>query len=247
MRINKILFLMVARGGSKGVPKKNLSTINGISLIGIRANTALSVNHFTRYIISTDDREIAEEAKKYKIEVPFIRPSYLAKDNSPTVDVVMHAVDWIEKEEKQKYDAIFLAEPSSPFCRPEDILKAIDIYNKSTPDLVVSVVKNKVNSIHMGELASDGDFSHVASRLANYPTGNRQQHKDQYLMNGCVYLFGWEYFKKERGIFPKEGKTIGFEMPEYYSIEIDELNELDIARYYVDTKKVDMNLFNYYK
>ena len=66
-------------------------------------------------------------------------------------------------------------------------------------------------------------------------------------MNGCVYLFGWEYFKKERSIFPKKGKTIGFEMPEHYSIEIDELNELDIARYYVDTKKVDMNLFNNFK
>ena len=235
---------MVARGGSKGVPQKNLSTINDISLIGLRANTALSVNYFARCIISTDDKEIAEEAKKYKIEVPFVRPLYLAEDDSSTVDVVMHAVDWIEKEEKQKYEAIFLAEPSSPFCRPEDILMAIDIYNKSTPDLVVSVVKNKVNSTHIGELASDGDFSHVASRLANYPTGNRQQHKDQYIMNGCVYLFGWEYFKRERGIFPREGKTIGFEMPEYYSIEIDELNELDIARFYADTKKVDMNLFN---
>ena len=195
-----ILFLMVARGGSKGIPKKNLSKINGISLIGLRANAALSGNYFTRYIISTDDREIAEEAKKHDIEVPFIRPSYLAQDNSSSVDVVSHAIEQIEKEGKS-YDAIFLAEPSSPFCRPEDIEKSINIYNQLNPDIVVSVVRSKIHPIHMGELEDEGNFSHVSSRLANLPTGNRQQHKDQYIMNGCVYLFGWDYFKKENHYF----------------------------------------------
>jgi len=240
---NNILFLMVARGGSKGVPKKNLSKINGISLIGLRANSALSDDFFTRHVISTDDKEIAEEAKRYDIEVPFIRPSYLAEDNSSSVDVVKHVVEWIEREEKQSYDAIFLAEPSSPFCRPEDIRNAIKIYNSSMPDLVVSVVKNKVHSIHMGELKNGGEFSHVSSKLANLPTGNRQQHNSQYIMNGCVYLFGWDYFKKEGGIFPKDGKTIGFEMPSEYSIEIDEKIELDTARFYADSKKINMELF----
>jgi CMP-N,N'-diacetyllegionaminic acid synthase len=240
---NNILFLMVARGGSKGVPKKNLEKIDGTSLIGLRANTALSDNFFSRCIISTDDEEIAAEAMRHRIEVPFIRPSYLAEDNSSSVDVVKHVVDWIEKEENLSYDAIFLAEPSSPFCRPEDIRRAIKIYNNISPDLVVSVVKNKVHSIHMGELFSGGDFSHVSTRLASLPTGNRQQHKDQYIMNGCVYLFGWDYFTKEGGIFTNNGKTIGFEMPAEYSIEIDEKIELDIARFYADSGKINISLF----
>ena len=241
--MNKILFLMVARGRSKGIPKKNLSKINGVSLIGIRANVALSSNLFSRCIISTDDEEIVAEAKRHNIEAPFIRPSHLAEDDSSSVDVVKHVVEWVEKEENRSYDAIFLAEPSSPFCRPEDVAKAIEIYNTLKPDLVVSVVQNKVHPIHMGELKSNGDFSQVSSRLANLPSGNRQQHKEQYIMNGCAYLFGWDYFKREGSIFPKNGTTIGFEMPPEYSIEIDEPIELDTARFYADSNKINMELF----
>lgn len=232
---------MVARGGSKGIPKKNLTTIGDISLIGIRALSAHSAGIFDRFIISTDDDEIAMEATRYSIEVPFMRPDYLAQDNSSSVDVVNHAVEWFENIEGKKYDVIFLAEPSSPFCRPEDIKKSIELYNIFKPDLVVSVVKNKVHPIHMGELGINGDFSHVSSRLALLPTGNRQQHKPHYIMNGCVYLFGWDYFKEEGGIFSKDGKTIGFEMPFEYSIEIDETSELEIANFYVNSEMVDLD------
>jgi CMP-N,N'-diacetyllegionaminic acid synthase len=238
---HKILFLMVARGGSKGIPKKNISKIGGISLVGIRALSARNKSYFSRLIMSTDDEEIADEARAYSIEVLFMRPGHLAGDNSSSVDVVKHAIEWVEKNDKAKYDAIFLAEPSSPFCRPCDIEMAIDIYETSHPDLVVSVVQNKVHPIHMGTLDRDGDFSEVSSRLANLPTGNRQQHKPHFIMNGCVYLFGWDYFKRENGIFPRKGKTIAFEMPELHSIEIDEKIELDLARYFVDQGKIDFN------
>jgi len=238
----EILFLLVARGGSKGIQRKNLSIISGISLIGLRSITAKKQRYFSRYIISTDDEEIAREAKKYDIEVPFIRPDYLADDDSSSVDVVKHTINWIEKNEGISYDAIFLAEPSSPFCRYQDIEKAIHLYEKNKPDLVVSVVKNKVHPMHMGELGEDGDFSIVSSRLAKLPTGNRQQHNPNYIINGCVYLFGWEYFKKENSIFPYNGKTIAFEMPSEYSIEIDEQIELDVARHFVETNKIDFNL-----
>jgi CMP-N,N'-diacetyllegionaminic acid synthase len=237
----RILFLMVARGGSKGIPKKNLSEVGGISLIGIRALSASHKHYFSRLIMSTDNIEIADEARKYSIDVPFMRPEHLAGDDSSSVDVVKHAVKWIEDNDDEKYDAIFLAEPSSPFCRPIDIERAIKMYKTSHPDLVVSVVQNKVHPIHMGTLDQNGDFSEVSSRIAKLPTGNRQQHKPQYIMNGCVYLFGWDYFKRENGIFPSNGRTIAFEMPELNSIEIDEMNELDLARYFVDQGKIDFN------
>ena len=145
--------------------------------------------------------------------------------------------DVVPSRYKSKTQEEFLGD----ILTPGDIEKAIEMYKNSNADLVVSVVKNKVHPIHMGTLGQDGNFSEVSSRLANLPTGNRQQHKPHYIMNGCVYLFGWDYFKRESGIFPRNGRTVAFEMPELNSIEIDEMNELDLARYFVDQGKIDFN------
>ncbi len=236
----KILFLMVARGGSKSVPNKNLCKIGNKSLIALRALTALESNLFKRCIISTDSSRIAKEACDYGIEAPFERPSFLATDTASSTDVILHALDWLSKNDPVSYDAVFLAEPSSPFCRVKDIISSIDIYNSKNSTLVSSVVKSKVNSIHMDEMGKSGDFSTVSKRIGLLPTGNRQQHQDQYYMNGCVYLFQTERFLKEKSVFPLRSKTSSFEMPSEYSIEIDEPIELLIARMFWEKGLVNM-------
>lgn len=113
------LFLIVARGGSKRLPEKNLREIQGISLVGYKCLAAKHSKYCTDVIISTDHPLIADEARKYGVTVPFIRPDELSTDTATTEDVVRHAIAWFE-ERGNIYDAIHLLEPSSPFVRPED-------------------------------------------------------------------------------------------------------------------------------
>ena len=118
-----ILYLIVARGGSKRLPGKNLRQINGISLVGYKCLAAKHSKSCTDVMISTDSQEIADEARKYNVSSQFMRPEYLATDTATTEDVVRHAIAWSE-EHWRRYDAIALLEPSSPFVRPEDYDRA---------------------------------------------------------------------------------------------------------------------------
>ena len=92
-----VIFLIIARGGSKAVPGKNLRKVAGISLVGFKAISALRSKYCTRLIISTDDPEIQEDARGYGVEVPFTRPEELATDTASSIDVISHAMDWIEE------------------------------------------------------------------------------------------------------------------------------------------------------
>lgn len=232
---------MVARGGSKSIIDKNIQIIGKDTLIALRAKTAIASKAFSRFILSTDSQVIAEEGARHGFEVPFVRPSILASDDAPSADVVAHALEWLKENDKNTYNGIFLVEPSSPFCRVKDILKSVSIFESNKTELVASVVRAKVNSIHLSNLPDNGDFSDVSRRIGILPSGNRQQHRSQFYMNGCVYLFSPQNIFSERSIFPIKGSTLAFEMPWENSIEIDEQLELDIARYFWESGKVTMN------
>jgi len=152
-----ILHLIVARGGSKGIPGKNLREIGGISLIGFKAIAAQKSKNCTRLIISTDSAAIQENAKFYNVEVPFTRPAALATDNAKTEDVIMHAIEYIENNEGRTYDAIMLLEPSSPFLRFIDVDLAVKMMlEKSHPVFYLIADKRKVAVI---EVAPGGETS----------------------------------------------------------------------------------------
>ena len=112
----RVLFVITARGGSKGLPGKNLREIGGLSLIGYKANSAQSCKYCNRVVISSDDNAIINEANKYGVEAPFIRPKSLATDQASSDSVISHLIEWIEEKENDSYDAIMLLEPSSPFA-----------------------------------------------------------------------------------------------------------------------------------
>ena len=132
-----ILYLIVARGGSKRLPGKNLRQINGISLVGYKCLAAKHSKSCTDVIFSTDSPQISDEARQYSVSSPFIRPDFLAADTATTEDVVRHAVAWCEQHGKI-YDAIHLLEPSSPFVRPCDYDRAAQIMEDSHVDFVYS-------------------------------------------------------------------------------------------------------------
>ena len=125
-----ILAIIPARGGSKGIPRKNIIELCGKPLIGWSIDIALKIQNISGVVVSTDDKEIAIISKRYGAEVPFIRPKKLAQDQTPTINVLQHAIKWFEKNEGVSYDTIVLLEPTSPARMTEDIHNAIDLFKK---------------------------------------------------------------------------------------------------------------------
>jgi CMP-N-acetylneuraminic acid synthetase len=117
--------IIPARGGSKTIPRKNIKNFAGRPLISHIIETALKVNELDRVIVSTEDKEIAEIAKKFGAEVPFLRPNELAQDQTPTLPVLIHAVNYLEEEEGYTPHLVVLVYATSPLLKPESIATAI--------------------------------------------------------------------------------------------------------------------------
>ena len=162
-----ILFLMTARGQSKGVPKKNLRSLGGISLVGFKAISALRSKYCTRLVMSSDDAEIQAEALKYGAEVPFTRPAELATDTASSFDVIRHAMDWIETETTERYDAIMLLEPSAPFARSVDFDNAIEIMLEHDASAVIGMRRTEVNSLYIAPMDEGGRITALIDKAAS--------------------------------------------------------------------------------
>ena len=138
--MGRILGVIPARGGSKGIPGKNIKNLGGKPLLEYSVRAAIESKMLSEVILSTDDVEIAEVGKKLGIQVPFIRPKELAQDKTPTLPVLQHALDFMEKS-KRKFDAVCLLQVTSPFRNPDLIDRAIAKFEDSGADSLVTVLK----------------------------------------------------------------------------------------------------------
>ena len=231
----KVLFLITARGGSKGVPGKNLRTIGGISLVGYKAISARKSRHCARLIISTDSAEIQDEARRHGVEVPFTRPADLASDTAKSGPVILHAMEWIEQEGRERYDAVMLLEPSSPFARAEDYDAAVDMMVRRDANAVVGVRAMEVASTVVGPLDADGRLTAIVDKMhaARAQTGQRQTLGQEVTMNGALYLFRWDYFKRHQWIYQDREGVYCHVMDRFPSVEIDEPVDLAWAEFLV--------------
>lgn len=137
----KVLGVIPARGGSKGISNKNLALLAGKPLLAYTCEQALAAKTLTRVIISSDDETIAACAKRFGIEVPFMRPIELAQDETPMLEVLQHAVRMLEESEGYRPDILVLLQPTSPLRRAEHIDAAVRLLQESDADSVVSVVE----------------------------------------------------------------------------------------------------------
>jgi N-acylneuraminate cytidylyltransferase/CMP-N,N'-diacetyllegionaminic acid synthase len=155
----RILAIIPARGGSKGVPGKNIKLLNGKPLMAYTAEIALQSKQLTEVIVSTEDIQIMEVAKSLGIKVPFLRPLELTKDHTPTIDVVIHAVQWYEKQNSY-FDAVCLLQVTSPFRTLDFLDKAIEKFILSDCDSLVSVqrVPQEFNPHWAFEVNADGNL-----------------------------------------------------------------------------------------
>jgi len=219
----KIVAVIPARGGSKGVPRKNIRLLGGKPLIAHSIEVALAVRHlFHTVMVSTEDAEIAEVARRYGAEVPFLRPAALAGDKTPMRPVLQHVVQSIEERDGIRLDWLMLLQPTAPFRLPEDIEAALNLGLQGGCDSVISVVQVFATHPILMKRIEGGQ---LLPFCVEEKEGTRRQdyQPPAYMRNGAIYLTRREVLMEQNSIW---GSTIRpYIMPEERSVSID--NELD--------------------
>ena len=211
----KTLVIIPARGGSKGVPGKNIKLLNGKPLIQYTIEVAKKIAPIEDICLTTDDPQIIDVAKKYGLIAPFIRPAYLATDTSTTYEVLLHALTHYELK-GNKYEAIILLQPTSPFRRAQDVMQALELY-ESGLDMVVSVNESTANPYYNSFEEDLEGFLHISKGDGKYE--RRQDAPTVWEYNGAIFIINIESLKKENiSQFKKVRKTI---MSKIYSVDID--------------------------
>jgi CMP-N,N'-diacetyllegionaminic acid synthase len=136
-----VLGLIPARGGSKGVPRKNAALLAGRPLLSYTCEAALATHSLTRIVLSTDDDEFARIGQAWGVEVPFLRPIHLASDHTPSLPVAQHAVRWLAEHTRWNADIVVLLQPTSPLRQGHHIDEALQQMEEAAADTVVSVVQ----------------------------------------------------------------------------------------------------------
>ena len=218
-----VLALIPARGGSKGVPNKNARQLAGKPLVAHACQCAQDSRLVTRIIVSTDCPRLASLAREAGAEVPFLRPAALAGDDSPTCDVVSHAVDWLHKQEDWQADIILLLQPTSPLRRGSDVDAALDTLKSSSADGVVSVVRVPAHYHPEWQFDVDGHgrLKLVTHRRLQDIVTQRQLLTTTFIRNGAIYAIYREAFERTGSLYGDA--VVPYEMPSERSINIDSL------------------------
>jgi len=219
-----VLGLIPARGGSKGIPRKNIRQLAGKPTIAWTIATALACPVLGRVVVSTEDEEIAEIARHYGAEVPFLRGVELAQDDTPDLPVYQHALSWLAEHEGYNPDIIVWLRPTVPLRAVEDIAVAVDLLVQTKADLVRSVCLAEHHPYWMKRLEHD--------RLVPFVDGideskyyRRQLLPPVYRLNGAVDVT-WRQTVMEKGLL-YTGDVRGYVMPAERSVDLD--SELDFA------------------
>ena len=205
--------LITARGGSRGLPGKNILSFCGKPLIAYTVEAALQSGCFDNVLVSTDSREIADVCLKYGAEVPFLRPAHLAADDAKSRDVVLHALDFMEQ--KSPVESICLLQPTSPLRSAEDIRQAVSVFRRNSADSVISVTEYSHPIQWAVSVSEDGKISEPSGLKPS----RRQDQSVCYHPNGAIYIFNAEFIRRSEGYIGKN--TYALIMPPERSVDID--------------------------
>ncbi len=233
-RGNGLLAVIPARGGSKGIPKKNLRPFMGIPLIAHSILFAKLCPEIDHCIVSTDSPEIAKVAREYGADVPFVRPVELASDETPMWPVLRHALQAIEEKEGARYDYLLLLDPTSPAREPRDVSAVLSrLVNCPAADGVIGVSRPDFNPVWHCVVEREGwmvDLIDGGSRFER-----RQDVNIVYHINGAVYIWRAEFVKREKDSWRRYGKHLVYEIPEMRAMSIDSLEEFKRAEVLVES------------
>ncbi len=219
----RVLGIVPARGGSKGVPRKNIAPVLGKPLLAFTAEAALAAKRLVRVVLSTEDEEIAEVGRLCGLEVPFLRAAALAADDTPTLPVLQDVVRRLEAE-GDRFDAVFTLQPTSPLRLPADIDGAVELLVESNADSVVSLVElGGIHPFKMKQISCTGRVVDppYAQGFGSTP---RQQLPVFYALEGSVYL-------SRRDLLMEGGQIIGPDcrpwlVPRSRSVNVDSPEDL---------------------
>jgi CMP-N-acetylneuraminic acid synthetase len=210
-----ILGLIPARGGSKGIPRKNVLPIAGKPLIAWTIESALNAQHIDRVVVTTDDAEIAEVAATHGADVPFMRPADLARDATPGIEPVLHAIHMLPN-----YDRVVLLQPTSPLRAVVDIEAAVSMADRGAAVVSVTEVRHADWTFSMNQVGVlDIGNGNIASR--------RQDMTRRYALNGAIYVAPTAAIRECRS-FLMPG-VLGYAMPAERSVDIDGWLDWQIA------------------
>ena len=222
-----MLAIIPARGGSKGLHRKNIKLLDGLPLIYYSIKAALDSKLVDRVIVSTEDKEIASISKEFGADVPFLRPDNLAGDKSMVMDTYLNVIDLISQQNSKPVESFVALLPTVPLRTSEDIDKAIKIFNAKKADSVISVVEAPTPLYWHRLITNDG-------KLKNYlpefdAVKNRQELIKTYIPNGAVYVFQSEILRSTRQYYNQ--KTYPYIMPKERSADIDDIFDFEWVMY----------------
>ena len=217
----KIIAIVPARQGSKGLAKKNIINFLGKPLLAWSIEAALQSKYVDKIIVSTDSTEIAGVGEKFGADIPFIRPSYLSEDSSTSVDVIFHAIEFMSEKLGENFDFVILLEPTSPLRTSEDVYLALEKLIGS-PDArsLVSVGESESQHNKLQFNITESEFISVEPSSKKFVHMRRQDLARSYFLDGSIYL-SYIHTLFEFASFV-HGKTLTLSLPKWKNIEIDD-------------------------
>jgi len=240
--MHKYFAIIPARKGSKGIKNKNLQNITDKPMIEFTFDAIQSSKQLDYAILSSDDPSAISLAKDMEIGAPFIRPEQLSLDDSKTIDVIIHALDWYKTEFFKYPDNIVLLQPTSPFRTGDDIDNAICKYEKIKANSLVSVTEVTQHPSDCITIDNQKKINRIFLNENSISPG-RQGYEKVYFIDGGIYISSTERFLKEKTLFDKESMI--YEVKRSHAIDIDHPFDLELAKaMYSYKNNSDTNIFD---
>ncbi|MES2218872.1 MAG: acylneuraminate cytidylyltransferase family protein [Pseudomonadota bacterium] len=219
----KILAVIPARGGSKGVPRKNLRPVDGVSLLARTIHSAKQSHYIDKVIVSSEDNEIIAAARQAGAEVPFVRPAEFASDEAPGYQPIIHAL-----ENVPGYDYVIVLQVTSPLRDTADIDGALDFCLRQDGNVCVSVTESAASPYWMYRFNENSELTPI---LAEKPPLRRQDLPATYVLNGAIYIAATSWFLRSKSFLTSE--TLGYVMPQHKSLDIDTEFDFQLLNLYL--------------
>ncbi len=227
-----VLAFIPARGGSKGIPKKNLTPLCGKPLIQYTIEAAQQSKYISNIFLSSEDQEIIDFCKSLGLTVPYVRPNHLATDEADAMDAVIDAMKWLKRNSSLPDSIIFL-QPTSPLRTQKDIDKAIELFHELSTESIMSVHEMIEHPYECLKLRNE-DWVYLAKSPKK--VCRRQDYSERFFyINGAIYLARTDFLLKEKD-FVVEGKTSLYFMSPTNGIDIDDVEDLKRAEFYLQER-----------
>lgn len=228
-----MIAIIPARGGSKGLPGKNIKELNGKPLISYTIEAALNSKYISRVVVTTDSEKIANVAMQSGAEIPFLRPDYLSSDTASAIDVYLHATEFLKNNYSEVVDKFMVLLPTAPMRKTKHIDEAVTKFYAERADTLISVKEAETPVTWYMNKSNNDRITNAGFGVGNAVT-NRQVNTVYYIPNGAIYILDYQLLKTQRTYY--SNNTIAYVMSAEDSVDIDTLTEFKFAEFLMQQK-----------